>query len=421
MKDKKKEPAPTKYDFEKRLFRKNKRQKEDAEKYLRLFKERLAIDPSFDLRNISLAIFEPIESEEPEDLPPTADNDSLGESDITVESKPEATNNIQAGAVESADTGFLTKTLHSLKSIVKKTNDKPVELDEDSIYLIEESEASVADTQSEPVPPADNIKRNHVSFDLERLLLDYVYENHMAIAYYERALLKRKIFRYSFLTFSILLLFFLPILVAKIPKHFAGGSEEMTALITAVLTGLIGIQKAIGNWMNQRQLIGIFWKASADLKENVYSLERKWSGNPFYSQKNIRELINDLERGVLRARGVIREEQKEHFATYKAATSVDLGGILSAASGQAGGLWKNFAAKTVQQEKVQLDNLANNEEKKWASQQLVQALEFKIDKLKELIGATGNSDADILAIKSYEIKLAKLKIELIEAEANLMF
>ncbi|MCZ6760671.1 MAG: hypothetical protein O7D29_09910, partial [Gemmatimonadetes bacterium] len=83
-----------------------------------------------------------------------------------------------------------------------------------------------------------------------------------------------------------------PIVLRAIDKDVSGA--EVTALVTAVLTGLLGVQKAIGSWMDQRQVIGIFWQASADLKENVYTLEGKWEDRSLKPKDPDPQFLADL-------------------------------------------------------------------------------------------------------------------------------
>jgi hypothetical protein len=256
--------------------------------------------------------------------------------------------------------------------------------------------------------------------DLLNLLREYVYENQLAIVWYEQKRKKEEARRNKFRRFSIGLLACLPLAVAAVPivvrvidKDVSGA--EVTALVTAVLTGLLGVQKAVGTWMDQREVIGIFWQASADLKENVYTLEGNWEDRSLEPENPNPQFLVDLEVGIALARKIARTERDAYFATFKA-PSLDVGAVLNSARTAASGLWSEFAAGTVAQEQQRLTQVASSQESLTAKRLKVRNLQAEVEKIKKLIGDVPADDP--AAKKEYQKRRAKLQIELATAEAS---
>lgn len=99
----------------------------------------------------------------------------------------------------------------------------------------------------------------------------------------------------------------------------AKSPAAVTAQITGVLTGFIGVHRVISTWLDKRQMIGNFHKASAALKENLYNLEGKWK-NPAKKDDNTLEddFVKDLKLGIESARQITKEILKDGNIDFRA-------------------------------------------------------------------------------------------------------
>ncbi len=254
---------------------------------------------------------------------------------------------------------------------------------------------------------------------LKSLLQEFVDNNHLAIAWYENARSQEIMRRDRFRNGSIFLLVAIPLAVAALPLISKGidwelSGPQVAALVTAVLTAMIGTQRAVGTWLNQRQLVGVFWKASADLKENVYKLERKWEGGEIDPHAPPPALLEDLSLGIERAQEVTRTEQDAFFATY-AKPTFDVGAALTSASSAAAGMWRAFAADSVKREKERFTQSRNEIEKLDTARLKVRKLEAERNAVETLI-EKASTDAVRL---QYQTKLTRLELDLAAAEADL--
>jgi hypothetical protein len=168
-------------------------------------------------------------------------------------------------------------------------------------------------------------------------LSNYILEYHLNIFWYNEKLKIEKQRRILFTILSFVLLIaipFIPLCISFLDKNIANTQvlSSIPSQITAILTGLLGVQKALSSWLDKRKLVGHFWKASADLKEALYSFENKWK------EKDVSELadsfVEDIESGIQAARTIIRKERETFFQMYSL-PSVDVMGQLKTAGDSA--------------------------------------------------------------------------------------
>jgi hypothetical protein len=77
---------------------------------------------------------------------------------------------------------------------------------------------------------------------------------------------------------------------------------NVTAQVTALLTGLLAVHKSLSSWLDKRKVIGNFWKAESDLKTKLYAFEDKWKGkvmmdageNPNRGKELKHDFLNEL-------------------------------------------------------------------------------------------------------------------------------
>ena len=189
------------------------------------------------------------------------------------------------------------------------------------------------------------------------LLFKYIVEHHLNIAWYRKSIWKKVSSRFLFFFLTLALLFLIPVLLFIITNANwswlrdilgNGGTDTTAAGITAVLTGLLGVHRSLSEWLNKRKLVGLFWKASADLKENLYAFEDTW-GNPSKIKRDAQGLADDfktaLREEIKKAKAIVRAE-KEQFYQNISPPTIDLHGELKKSQAQAKELMDLFIAPT---------------------------------------------------------------------------
>ena len=191
--------------------------------------------------------------------------------------------------------------------------------------------------------------------ELAPLIDDYVVQVNLNINWYQRALKKELRLRGVFFALSIAMLAAVPIVVLLLPQFVSSMlppsddttntysiAQNVTAQITAVLTGLLGFQRAISAWLDKRKIAGSYAQTSAKLKDLVWSLHQKW---------NVREIVpaikgelaEDLRDGIRDARQLTSDEQLFYFANLSYPT-IDVGSILKSSGAQASSIAATHAS-----------------------------------------------------------------------------
>ena len=166
-------------------------------------------------------------------------------------------------------------------------------------------------------------------------LLEFISQHNLNIEWYERRLAVERRHRRYFTILSLALLVLIPIFIVVITNFVSGANAGViVAAITALLTSLIATQKALGSWLDKRQLITHFWKASAALKDSLYSTQDRWEGNATAGDKLSVEFLDALRAATANAR-VLAKKEKDDFFTLSMYPSIDLGSALKEAGATA--------------------------------------------------------------------------------------
>jgi len=180
----------------------------------------------------------------------------------------------------------------------------------------------------------------------------FMTHHHLAIMRYQTLLDREKRHRAFFIGFSFVLLALVPLSIFLLSEHLAGKSSNIIAQITAMLTGLLAVQKALSSWLDKRVIIGNFYRAQSTLKSNLYTFEDQWrgklSGNKEESSGGGKstKVINPaflkaISDAIKVAREVVVDEQTKFYEalTYP---SIDVGSILKGAAEASGALTGRF-------------------------------------------------------------------------------
>ena len=179
--------------------------------------------------------------------------------------------------------------------------------------------------------------------ELVPLIREFVVQCHLNIVWYQNALKNEKMMRGFFFFLSLLLLLLVPLFVLYIPTFISTGAsddqsatraaQDVTAQVTAILTGLLGFQRSISAWLDKRKVAVSYAQTSAKLKQIVWTLLDKWNDREILPAVKS-ELAEDLRDGISNARMIASEEQLFYFQNMSY-PAIDVGAALKSAGSDA--------------------------------------------------------------------------------------
>lgn len=289
----------------------------------------------------------------------------------------------------------------------------------EGIYTFEESThknfRSRADTAEDLKTLSERIKLDFSgpAGEFVELLQDLIINCHMVIEWYQKKRTKVVWQKRAYFFVSLTLLALIPLIVFMISDKYATSGTNLTAQITIVLTGLIGVQRAMSAWLDDRKVLGSYTKAVSDLKKEYYGFEQRWENREIDSTSRD-EFEKDLMNVIDRSRMICDEEQTSYFQNLSY-PSLDLAQIMKTASADAADLTKRFThpslarmktLETARQESNQADALVTH------FQALLDDLEMERDRLSKF----GTSDEQLAAMtRDIESVVAKLRSAQIDA------
>ncbi|MEM6496987.1 MAG: hypothetical protein AAF709_09715 [Pseudomonadota bacterium] len=193
-----------------------------------------------------------------------------------------------------------------------------------------------------------NVHPDKLDMHSRALLFKFVSIHQVAIQWYTDNIEKKRRKQDGFGRLTIILAFFIPLSTMLVPFLDSvvelGSPEVVAAQITGVITGLLAAHRALQTWFQQRNMIATWWRASADLKGDLYGLEDDWRGvgsvvvatgngpNGEASYTLGPKFKKDLQKGIEKARTIIRAEKNAFYTKLGEQPNINLGGILSQAS-----------------------------------------------------------------------------------------
>lgn len=240
------------------------------------------------------------------------------------------------------------------------------------------------------------------------------------ISWYRQKIWKERILQCVFMIVSVAFLAAIPIVVYLLTQPDSDDGDRLgfaaanvTAQLTAVLTGLIAFHNFLSQWFVTRNGIASFHNASATLQTALYGFEDKWrdkdKGDDFKKA---------VDEQVAFARNVVSQEQAEYFNRLATIPQIDIGAALSTAGQAAVGIVGRHGYTTPQEKvayKTSLDELK-------VKQALVEGIDKRLTELQEQLSKSkDDSEKNRLAeaIKSTETKQQQAELERIEASAEL--
>jgi hypothetical protein len=139
--------------------------------------------------------------------------------------------------------------------------------------------------------------------------------------------------------------------------HRDPGGQIIAAQIGVLGAGALGTLQMLSSVVDVKARVGAFWKASADLKELLFTFEDRWKGRAAGQDA---KLTNDFKMAVLeavqQARRISREERDAFFGSYRSPAEVlsTVGSVMDVVRGrrqEVGALQRDaLAARTAMQD-----------------------------------------------------------------------
>jgi hypothetical protein len=249
-------------------------------------------------------------------------------------------------------------------------------------------------------------------FDLS--LTYFIITHHLNIEWYDARIRKERKLRATFIAGSLVLLVAIPIATFAVSSLTSASSPTVVAAqLTALLTGIIGIQNALRGILEKRNLLSIFHKASAQLKRAVYDFERRWAGCVPGAKAGTGEVERfrlDVDRATNKAREVEREEEEQFFDAIAGIPLPDLRSAITEAAEAATGIASRFSAPNVRT--VRPGSAVDTR----ALREKVSVLRAKLATLEANLAATDGAEQRLLIERAMDDTRERLR----EAEAALL-
>lgn len=268
---------------------------------------------------------------------------------------------------------------------------------------------------------------------LDTPLLEYVVDVHLNIEWYVKRLAREQMWRRIFIVASILLLPTIPLLIWRLGYIDAGAgagstsstgstsSGNTTAVqITAMITGILAIHKAIAAWLDKRQLFSLFWRASAELKEILYSLEQTWQGQAHIDGELRPEFLEAVNAGIKQARQIIHDERQNFYELYRY-PSFDVFHKLNEAFSQARTLTTDFTTPAMKRRVEQEQKVEDAERRLRESDSHIAGLEEMVAEAKQSLTDAADEERMRLehSLTAMQQNLDQARYERIRIQAEL--
>jgi hypothetical protein len=171
------------------------------------------------------------------------------------------------------------------------------------------------------------------------------------ISWYQQRLKKEMRARRGYFFVSLSMLLLIPLVIFVISRSTsatpaagsatAGQATLVAAQLSALLTGLLAFQRGISAWLDRRQVVGGYSKASSDLKTILYTFEQTWDSmatNPVHAT----EFAAAIRAATFQCRQVVTSETDSFYQTLSYPT-LDIGSLVKSASADATTIVKTFA------------------------------------------------------------------------------
>ena len=208
----------------------------------------------------------------------------------------------------------------------------------------------------------DSVFERHFQADLR----DFVVQHHANILWYDGALRREVCLRNIYFGVNVLLLLAIPLVIAGLTFYsnnpingFNLEGGVTASMITAGLSGLFGVQRALTAWLDKRQLTSLYSRTRAKLKTAVYTFEQTWrEAGP--GTTDFGTFGKALFKAIEDARNTVQEEQEAHY-DISAAPTFSLQDVLSGAASGAQSLTAQLAVKETPEQAQQRQHIEDNQ------------------------------------------------------------
>ncbi|MDO5980920.1 hypothetical protein [Flavivirga spongiicola] len=245
---------------------------------------------------------------------------------------------------------------------------------------------------------------NKLGKDSIASLREYIRIYHLNIEWYINKIRKVTRKKNILYTVGIVLIILIPISIfalTKVESIKGTAASSSGAIITMFLTIILGLYKVTSQWFGAKKFEGLFWEASAKLKNRLYALEDTWIDK--LNRSNTNEFFIALEKEISEGRKIVQEETQSYFDNFTTSI-IDVSGTLLAARNNASTLFQSFQSPKFKEKLEKESRSLKNELKSEDNAREVKFLERKQELIisriqdisEKLDGA--NDDAEIKKI-----------------------
>jgi hypothetical protein len=187
---------------------------------------------------------------------------------------------------------------------------------------------------------------------LDRAMEDFLTEVLLGAAWYQHHYkdAKDRVTRYIWincgLTLAVpLVIMAMPLVLSGIAAYYTlsiSVTNQTTAQITTLLTGILALQKTLATWYSSQQRYATWYKSASDLKTIYYQFIQNWSGNADADQPDFRAALAVATQA---GRKVISDEQLDYYQKL-ALPSFDILDLLTSGRNAASGLVTSLMPNT---------------------------------------------------------------------------
>jgi hypothetical protein len=165
--------------------------------------------------------------------------------------------------------------------------------------------------------------------------LEFIVDVILPISWYATKLKDAQKTRRNYIIGTGALILIIPAALAFMPVLSGmSTSSPIIAQLAGGLTGVLALQKIVGQTLAAQQRYGAWWKVSSDLKKLWYGFQTKWGraelGDPANWAAHRTEFLDDMVAKIEQARQLVSDEEADFFQKLTL-PSVDVLDLLSKA------------------------------------------------------------------------------------------
>ncbi len=174
--------------------------------------------------------------------------------------------------------------------------------------------------------------------DLENLIIHC----HLNIRYYQKRLKEENTWRWGYVGATVAIVLTVPFLMKYLSEKSAN-----VVMATTFLSAIYGAHRVATGWFEKRRVSSHFAKASAELKNVLYSFEQHWDEVRLLTFARAREFERELRAVVGRCKAIVDQERIDYYRIVENVPKYEVDTILGTARSAALNYAKTFSQAVV--------------------------------------------------------------------------